>query len=98
MRRLGLHLKIREDVINTTLYDHRDSITEAAYNLLRYWSHMQYNSEDAYTTLGRSLIDCELKMIAREILDYPPIEGSTHQDTDGEPLSKKVKNFRKVTI
>ena len=75
VRRLALHLGVSSADINNSFTDH-PSISEAAIHILTSWLHGQNDRKEAYRNMGEALRheDVKLKLIAREVLDYPPVE------------------------
>ena len=53
---------------------------KARTEILKCWWYNQESNEEAYVRMGDALIRADLKLIAREILNYPPV-----MDTSDSP-------------
>ena len=50
----------------------RAAVTAANHDILSDWLKRQNSREEAYLLMGEALIKAGLKLIAREVLNYPP--------------------------
>ena len=73
-------LKLPEHVINASLYDHNNSIQEAAYQLLSMWLRGQTNRQQAYTNLYSALKEGNMgelaglvKQMVKGLADTSPV-------------------------
>ena len=69
IRRLGLKLQVAEFTIDAKLADESQT-TVAAHHVLKVWLNKQLNRETAYQTLGQALVDVQLNLIARQVMNY----------------------------
>ena len=71
---LALHLGVSSADINSSFTDH-STVSDAANHILTNWLHSQNDRKEAYRNMGEALRhkDVNLKLIAREVLDYPPV-------------------------
>ena len=69
-------LKLEVYVVDSVSYNHRDSIVEAAYEVLRIWQMQQTDSTSAYTNLAIALQECGMNHLAAELKSYgkPAVE------------------------
>ena len=77
MKRLSSQLDISKQEVNTRYATHctdRTAVTAANHDILSDWLKRQNSREEAYILMGESLIKAELKLIAREVLNYPPVD------------------------
>ena len=74
LRRLVLYLGFSSSDIDSSFTDH-STVSEAANHILTNWLHGQNNRKEAYRKMGEALRhkDVKLPLIAREVLDYPPL-------------------------
>ena len=74
VRRLALHLGVSSADIDSSFNDHPAG-KEAANHILTNWLHGQNDRKEAYRNMGEALRhkDVNLKLIAGEVLDYPPV-------------------------
>ena len=70
--KLGQKLRIKDYRIESALASSSRQSTNAAHKVLRLWLMAQDNRHSAYQILGKALVRCEMNIIARDILDYPP--------------------------
>ena len=68
---IGQELGIPSFTIDSIFAKHHD-ICESTRQIFRKWLKNQESYEEAHQLLGKALVKCEQKMIARKILNYPP--------------------------
>ena len=74
MKRLAAELDISPKQIITFLnLSTHGSMARANYDILKTWLNNQNSREEAYVMMGEALIRAGLNLIAREVLDYPPV-------------------------
>ena len=77
MKRLASQLDISDKEVNTSFNKQRPFTTkESIHDILKNWLNRQDSRHAAYITMGEALThpDVGLKLIAREVLNYPPVE------------------------
>ena len=79
MKRLSSQLDISQQEVNTRYATHctdRAAVTAANHDILSDWLKRQNSREEAYVIMGEALThpDVGLNLIAREVLNYPPVE------------------------
>ena len=60
-------LKLPNFKIQSALFDHKNSIHSASYEVIGYWSQQQLNPEDAYITLRTRLQEAKMNHLAAEL-------------------------------
>ena len=60
-------LKLPDFKVQSTLFDHKDSIQAAAYDMIRFWSQQQPNKQEAYTTLREGLKKAKMYQLASQL-------------------------------
>ena len=70
IKRLGLKLNVQTHIINATLSNNANSLTDAAHNILKDWFKRQNDRKSAYQVLGQALKVSQLNMIANDVLEY----------------------------
>ena len=73
-KRLALFLGASEVEIETSHTD-KGTVSESANQVLARWLNGQNNRREAYNNMGAALVhnDVKLKLIAKEVLNYPPM-------------------------
>ena len=77
MKRLASELDISHQEVNNRLiirFTDRAAVTAANQDILTDWLNRQDSREEAYNLMGEALIRAELKLIAREVLKYNPVD------------------------
>ena len=69
VRRLGLQLQVKGFTIDAKLADESQT-TVAAHHMLKIWFNKQQDRETAYQILGQALVDVQLNLIARQVMNY----------------------------
>ena len=65
-------------------------VQNGRFEILKCWSDNQENDEQAYVLMGEALIRAGLKLIAREILNYPPaMKRSSATDDNDSSFHKR---------
>ena len=85
MKRLSSQLDIPKQEVNTRYAAHctdRDAVTAANHDILNDWRNRQNSREEAYVMMGEALIRAGLKLIAREVLIYPPARRENKRKPD----------------
>ena len=75
MDRLAPELGISSEEVNKIFAKHcpeREPTQKANREIILKWRNRQNSREEAYHLLGEALIRGDLKLIAREVLKYPP--------------------------
>ena len=74
IKRLALHLGVSSADIDNSFSDHPAG-AEAVNHILTNWLDGQDGRKEAYRSMGEALRhkDVKLPLIAREVLDYPPV-------------------------
>ena len=94
MKRLSSQLDISKQEVNTRYATHctdRTAVTAANHDILSDWLKRQNSREEAYVIMGEALThpDVGLNLIAREVLDYPPVERTNEIQSS---LKRKKRN------
>ena len=71
LRRLALHLGVPSDEVTSSLNDNT-KLADATNHVLTVWLHAQNDREAAYSEMGNALVEVNLNLIAREVLDFNP--------------------------
>ena len=79
MKRLSSQLDMSQQEVNTRYATHctdRAAVTAANQDILSDWLKRQNSREEAYVIMGEALThpDVGLNLIAREVLNYPPVD------------------------
>ena len=68
-----LEIKPEEKIVITAKHCTNDTdVQNASYETLKCWRDNQESRDKAYVLMGEALIRAGLKLIAREVLNYPP--------------------------
>ena len=59
-------------------------VKNAKFETLKCWRDNQENSDKAYVLMGEALIRAGLKLIAREVLNYPPAKKHSSATDDND--------------
>ena len=73
--RLAPELNISSEELEASFTNHCNdpaAVMAANFDILKNWLKKQSNRRKAYILMGEALIRAGLKLIAREVLDYPP--------------------------
>ena len=73
---IGQELGIPDSTIDSIFAKHHPDICESTRQIFLKWLKNQESYEQAHQLLGKALVKCEQKMIARKILNYPPMKDS----------------------
>ena len=60
-------LKLPDYKIQSTLFDLKDSIQAAAYDMIRFWSQQQPNRQEAYNALHKGLKKAQMFQLTSEL-------------------------------
>ena len=85
--KLLLELEIKPEEKNQITAQHCTNDTDlknARFETLKYWRDNQESRGKAYVLLGEALIRAGLKLIAREVLNYPPAMKRSSADDDND--------------
>ena len=85
MKRLSPQLDIPQQEVNTRYATHctdRVAVTAANHDILSDWLNRQDSREEAYVLMGEALIRAGLKLIAWEVLNYPPTRRENERKPD----------------
>ena len=77
MKRLSFQLGVSSQEVNRSYAKRctdRAAVTAANHDILNDWRNRQNSQEEAYNLMGKALIRAGLKLIAREVLNYHPVE------------------------
>ena len=72
-------LKLPNFKIQSTLFDHKDSIQAATHNVIRSWSQQQPNRQKAYIVLHTRLKEAKMHQLAAELKLW--VEGTLESAT-----------------
>ena len=82
-------LKLPDFKVQSILFDHKDSIQAAAYDMIRFWSQLQPNKHEAYIALHTGLKEANMNQLAGELQLWVEgsVENTSAASTDGKPLT-----------
>ena len=100
MKRLAPQLDISQQEVNTRYASRctdRAAVTAANHDLLSDWLNRQTSREEASVLMGEALIKAGLKLIAQEVLNYPPPrrENQAKSAIKWKRQKKRYRNQRK---
>ena len=72
-------LKLPGFKIQSALYDHKDSIQAASYEVIRHWSQQHANRHEAYATLLTGLKKAQMYQLAGEVQMW--VEGKKEESS-----------------
>ena len=72
---LGINgLKLPRHTIQSAVHNHKDSIQDAAYDVLTKWANQQDNESAAYANITAALDKCQMNQLAAELRNWVEIK------------------------